>query len=132
MKRSARALPWLACGWWHDVAEIPACGCAADERCWDCADGRVPALDRVGLDDGAHAHDDDGYRERHKRTHLGAVVHYLSPVYVGYLQHKGQMPANGTGTIEAGRLGKIQVQNYEVLLGAPMVFDRENIDKFDF
>jgi len=37
-----------------------------------------------------------------------------------------------TGTIDAGRLKKIQVSDREVLLGPPLKFDKENIDKFDF
>ncbi len=54
---------------------------------------------------------------------------YLT-VHVCYLLHKGQMPENGT--INAGRLGKIQVTNREVLLGKPLRFTKENIDKYDF
>ncbi len=54
---------------------------------------------------------------------------YLT-VYVADLLRKGQMPENGT--IEAGRLGKITVQNREVLLGKPLRFTRENIDRYDF
>jgi ABC-type sugar transport system substrate-binding protein len=56
---------------------------------------------------------------------------YLT-VQVAYLLHQGKMPANGTGTIKAGRLGDIQVNNYEVLLGQPMIFNKENIGKYDF
>ena len=54
---------------------------------------------------------------------------YLT-VYVADLTIKGQMPTNGT--INAGRLGKIQVKNHEVLLGPPMRFTRENIDDYQF
>jgi rhamnose transport system substrate-binding protein len=60
-----------------------------------------------------------------------------SPVDLGYLTvhvcdlvHRGKMPK--TGTIDAGRLKKIQVTDHEVLLGPPLKFDKENIDKFDF
>ncbi len=39
----------------------------------------------------------------------------------------------GDASVEAGKLGKLNVINgSEVLLGAPYVFDKENIDKFDF
>ena len=39
----------------------------------------------------------------------------------------------GEGSIEAGRLGKIQVRNGdEVILGPPMRFTAENIDQYDF
>jgi ABC-type sugar transport system substrate-binding protein len=60
-----------------------------------------------------------------------------SPIDLGYLTvhvcdlvRKGKMPE--TGTIEAGRLGKIKVSQREVLLGKPLRFDRGNIDKYDF
>ena len=54
---------------------------------------------------------------------------YLT-VYVAHLLHQGKMPENGT--IDAGRLGKIQVKDREVLLGKPIRFTRENIDTFEF
>jgi ABC-type sugar transport system substrate-binding protein len=60
-----------------------------------------------------------------------------SPIDLGYLTvhvcdlvRQGKMPENGA--IQVGRLGKIQVTDREVLLGPPMKFTRENIDKFDF
>ena len=46
------------------------------------------------------------------------------------LVRKGEMPENGS--IQAGRLGKIEVKNREVLLGKPMRITRENLDSFDF
>jgi rhamnose transport system permease protein len=39
---------------------------------------------------------------------------------------------NGAGEIEAGRLGKITIKGDQVLLGAPFIFNRLNIDRFDF
>ncbi|MFL5242823.1 MAG: substrate-binding domain-containing protein [Gemmataceae bacterium] len=54
---------------------------------------------------------------------------YLT-VYVADLERKGQMPKNGV--IEAGRLGKITVRDGEVLLGKPLKFTKENIDKYGF
>jgi rhamnose transport system permease protein len=38
----------------------------------------------------------------------------------------------GAHEIQAGRLGRIEVRGDQVMLGAPFVFDRTNIDRFDF
>jgi ABC-type sugar transport system substrate-binding protein len=38
----------------------------------------------------------------------------------------------GATSIEAGRLGKIEIKGDNVLLGAPFAFTKDNIDKFDF
>jgi rhamnose transport system substrate-binding protein len=38
----------------------------------------------------------------------------------------------GTPAIEAGRLGTIQIRGTEIVLGAPTMFTKANIDKFDF
>ena len=39
----------------------------------------------------------------------------------------------GDTTVKAGKLGDLQVINgSEILLGAPFVFTKDNIDKFDF
>jgi len=54
---------------------------------------------------------------------------YLT-VHVADLLRKNQMPEKGT--ISAGRLGQITVTDREVLLGKPIRFTKENIDKFDF
>jgi rhamnose transport system substrate-binding protein len=54
---------------------------------------------------------------------------YLT-VYVAEMNRKGQVPVNGG--IKAGRLGRIQVRDREVLLGEPMRFDKNNVDKYDF
>ncbi len=54
---------------------------------------------------------------------------YLT-VHVAELKRKGEMPENGT--IKAGRLGDIKVKDREVLLGEPILFNRDNVDKYDF
>jgi ABC-type sugar transport system substrate-binding protein len=54
---------------------------------------------------------------------------YLA-VYVADLKRKGEMPENGT--IKAGRLGEIKVKDREVLLGEPIRFNKDNVDKYDF
>ena len=38
----------------------------------------------------------------------------------------------GDSSIEAGRLGRITIQGDDVMLGAPFVFSKGNIDQFDF
>jgi rhamnose transport system permease protein len=38
----------------------------------------------------------------------------------------------GTTSIEAGRLGKIEIKGDNVLLGTPFTFTKDNIDRFDF
>jgi rhamnose transport system substrate-binding protein len=38
----------------------------------------------------------------------------------------------GDREIAAGRLGKIEVQGDQVMLGAPFIFNKSNIDRFDF
>jgi len=59
-----------------------------------------------------------------------------SPVDLGYLTvHAAHRLLHGElvpGSIEAGRLGQIQVMGDVVLLGAPVTFDAANIDQFDF
>jgi rhamnose transport system permease protein len=40
--------------------------------------------------------------------------------------------APGARTLQAGRLGQIEVRGSEIILGAPMLFNRSNIDRFDF
>ena len=39
----------------------------------------------------------------------------------------------GDASVEAGKLGKLNVVNgSEILLGAPFIYTKDNIDKFDF
>jgi rhamnose transport system permease protein len=38
----------------------------------------------------------------------------------------------GAGDLKAGKLGVIQVREADVLLGAPFIFNKANIDRFDF
>jgi rhamnose transport system substrate-binding protein len=55
---------------------------------------------------------------------------YLS-VLAGSLLAQGKIPA-GAQSLEAGRLGIIQIRGTEIVLGAPTMFTKANIDKFDF
>jgi rhamnose transport system permease protein len=38
----------------------------------------------------------------------------------------------GAGELKAGKLGSIEVRGGDVLLGAPFIFNKSNIDRFDF
>jgi rhamnose transport system permease protein len=55
---------------------------------------------------------------------------YLT-VYASRALAAGEL-APGTTSVKAGRLGEIQVAGDQVMLGAPFVFNKSNIDKFDF
>jgi rhamnose transport system permease protein len=55
---------------------------------------------------------------------------YLT-VYAGWLAAQGRL-APGAQTIRAGRLGETQIRGTEIILGPPLKFTRDNIDRFDF
>jgi ribose/xylose/arabinose/galactoside ABC-type transport system permease subunit/ABC-type sugar transport system substrate-binding protein len=55
---------------------------------------------------------------------------YLT-VYAGWLAAQERL-APGAQTIQAGRLGEIQIRGTEIILGPPLKFTRDNIDRFDF
>ena len=59
-----------------------------------------------------------------------ADLGYLT-VYAGALMVQNRL-APGAASIEAGRLGTIAIRGSEVILGPPLLFTKENIDKFDF
>jgi rhamnose transport system permease protein len=59
-----------------------------------------------------------------------ANLGYLT-VYAGQLMAQGKLAA-GAPSIEAGRLGTIAIRGSEIILGPPLLFTKENIDKFDF
>jgi len=44
---------------------------------------------------------------------------------------RGELKAGAT-TFKAGRLGEMEVQGDSILLGKPFIFNKENIDQFDF
>ena len=39
---------------------------------------------------------------------------------------------SGDTTFDAGRLGKLNIEGTDIILGKPFIFTKENIDKFDF
>jgi rhamnose transport system permease protein len=55
---------------------------------------------------------------------------YLT-VYAAVLLTEGKLPA-GARSLQAGRLGPIDIRGTEIILGAPMLFNKGNIDRFDF
>jgi rhamnose transport system permease protein len=55
---------------------------------------------------------------------------YLT-VYAASAIHRGELKP-GASAIAAGRLGQIEVRADQVILGAPFVFTKDNIDGFDF
>jgi rhamnose transport system substrate-binding protein len=59
-----------------------------------------------------------------------ADLGYLT-VYASHALCTGQLKA-GDGEISAGRLGSIEVRGDQVMLGAPFVFNSQNIGQFDF
>ena len=55
---------------------------------------------------------------------------YLS-VYASALVAQDRL-APGARAIDAGRLGSIEVRDTQIILGAPLLFNKSNIDRFDF
>jgi len=55
---------------------------------------------------------------------------YLT-VYAGALAAGGRLEP-GARSLEAGRLGAIEIRGSEIVLGPPLLFNKSNIDRFDF
>ena len=55
---------------------------------------------------------------------------YLT-VYAATSLVKGDLKA-GASAYKAGRLGNIEIKGDNILLGQPFVFNKDNIDQFDF
>ena len=55
---------------------------------------------------------------------------YLT-VYAGALLAQDKLAPAST-SVPAGRLGTLQIRGSEIVLGAPLMFTKENIDRFDF
>ena len=55
---------------------------------------------------------------------------YLT-VYTSMLLAQNKMQA-GAASLQAGRLGQIEIRGSEVILGKPVIFNKANIDQFDF
>ena len=73
-------------------------------------------------------------------VHAGVVDHIVlwNTLDLGYLTvHVSRALAQGdlapgARTLRAGHLGEIEVRGDHVMLGAPFVFTKDNIDRFDF
>lgn len=55
---------------------------------------------------------------------------YLT-VFAGDLLARGQIPV-GARSIDAGRLGKLEINGSDIVLGAPLIIDPHNVDTLDF
>lgn len=55
---------------------------------------------------------------------------YLTVLSAAELVRHGLSP--GTTSIQAGRLGRLDVRGSEIILGAPLVMNKTNIDRYDF
>jgi rhamnose transport system permease protein len=55
---------------------------------------------------------------------------YLT-VYAGTMLAENKLPA-GSATFAAGRLGPLQISGSQIILGAPLLIDKKNIDSLDF
>lgn len=55
---------------------------------------------------------------------------YLT-VYAGWLDAQKKIAA-GQNAVAAGRLGKLDVRGSEIILGVPLIINKENVDKLDF
>jgi rhamnose transport system permease protein len=59
-----------------------------------------------------------------------ADLGYLT-VYAGALMAQRKL-APGVQSVEAGRLGSVEIRGREIILGPPLLFTKDNIDKYDF
>jgi ribose/xylose/arabinose/galactoside ABC-type transport system permease subunit/ABC-type sugar transport system substrate-binding protein len=55
---------------------------------------------------------------------------YLT-AYASFLLTQNKIPAS-TKSIQAGRLGSLEVRGSEIILGPPLIINKANIDQFDF
>jgi rhamnose transport system permease protein len=55
---------------------------------------------------------------------------YLT-VYAGWLDSEKKL-SRGVSSVSVGRLGHLKVQESEIILGSPLIINKENIDSLDF
>jgi rhamnose ABC transporter rhamnose-binding protein len=98
------------------------------------------AVERLGLEDEVVVTGLGLPNQMRPYVKSGTVEKFLlwNPLDIGYAAiHIAKAQIDGTmprgGTFRAGRLGELEMLSEdEVLLGDPLVFDRQNIDDFDF
>lgn len=102
--------------------------------------GAAEAVQQLGMEDEVPVTGLGLPSENRDFVNNGTIEQFIlwNPADLGYLavhvanaQVNGEMP--NSGTFEAGRLGEVElIADDEVLLGPPVVFDKENIDEYDF
>ena len=55
---------------------------------------------------------------------------YLT-VYAAAMLAKNGLPAGAT-SLQAGRLGTIEIRGDQIILGNPVIFNKANIDQYNF
>ena len=55
---------------------------------------------------------------------------YLTVLSAAQMVRQGLAP--GVASLEAGRLGRIEIRGSEIVLGAPLLMNKANIDRYDF
>ena len=75
-------------------------------------------------------------RARRRRADGRAVEHarsrLRSPSTPACSSLQDTLAAGAQTSVQAGRLGAIEIRGSEIILGAPLMFTKANIDKFDF
>jgi hypothetical protein len=52
-------------------------------------------------------------------------------VYSSWLLTQNKIPSGAT-SVQAGRLGTMEIRGSEIVLGPPLIINKTNIDKFNF
>lgn len=104
--------------------------------------GAAEAVQQLGVEDEVAVTGLSTPKQAKPYVKSGTVKKFVlwNPVDLGYLtvhvanrQVNGNMPSKKGATFEAGRLGEVEMIAPDVvLLGPPLVFTKENIDKYNF
>ena len=63
-------------------------------------------------------------------TDLGYLTVYAGAMLAEHKLESGS--TSGPTSIEAGRLGTLQVRGSDIILGAPLIINKANVDQIDF